>query len=240
MEEKEIGLLPTKFDVRDYSYDVMRDKLAMATPVPEEYMALDKFPVKNQGPDGACVAFACSVMKDYQEEKDMNIEEPTAAGFIYNNRKNIPDSGMYFKDAFKILKDKGVCLETTFPWVPRKVKKITKKALKEAAKHKIANYARIDSVEAIKEAIFKYGPVVMGSGVFGFGVDFWDSKNGNPFYGRHATALIGWNKQGFIGQNSWGGRWGEEGTFFIPFDKINTRGGENWPRVLDRSGQAGR
>ena len=39
----------------------------------------------------------------------------------------------------------------------------------------------------------------------------------NP-YGGHATVCYGWNECGLLIQNSWGEKWGNKGTFILPYE----------------------
>jgi C1A family cysteine protease len=38
-------------------------------------------------------------------------------------------------------------------------------------------------------------------------------------YGYHAIMVCGWNKDGWICQNSWGRTWNKDGTFVFPFSE---------------------
>jgi C1A family cysteine protease len=234
----ELGALKTPFDARDYVFEVVRahgEPAAME--LPKTYLKEeDVFLVKNQGPNGACVAFATSTLKDTQEIRDTKIKGPTSPLFVYNLRPNAPDSGMYFRDAFTILKEDGICLEETFPYDPKSADKPTTDARREALSHKITAYAQVYTVEGIKEAILMNGPVVMGSGVYSYDTNFWDSSR-SQYYGRHATALIGWDETGFIGQNSWGANWGDEGRFHVPFGEIGKHRMEYWTAVDEITGK---
>lgn len=227
----ELGGLKTSFDARDYVYEVIQETEQVEIPksIPKEYCS-DIFPeVKNQGSNGACVGFAASLMKDLQERRDSKIKEPTSPLFIYNLRKNAPQSGMYVRDAFSILRTYGICKESTFPYNAKKTSKPTKKALKEALNYRITAYARIYTKKSIQEAIMMNGPVIMGSGVYSWDEDFWKKKSKK--LGRHVTAIIGWNEDSFVCQNSWGDSWGIEGRFKLPFDEIDNNDLEFWTGV---------
>ena len=53
--------------------------------------------VRNQGSQGSCVAQSISCMKEWQEKSQVNLNEYMSPQFIYNNRSNYPNEGMYRK-----------------------------------------------------------------------------------------------------------------------------------------------
>ena len=50
--------------------------------------------------------------------------------------------------------------------------------------------------------------------------------------GGHAFALVGYNRYGFIVQNSWGPRWGTKGFAILPYEDWIARGTDAWAVVL--------
>jgi hypothetical protein len=50
--------------------------------------------------------------------------------------------------------------------------------------------------------------------------------------GGHAFALVGYNRHGFIVQNSWGPRWGTKGFALLPYEDWVARGTDAWAVVL--------
>jgi C1A family cysteine protease len=73
-------------------------------------------PVRSQGSQGTCVVQAGACMKEWQELKDVKLDEYFSPQFIYNNRSNFPNSGMYGRDLMKILTSSGCCRELYFPY----------------------------------------------------------------------------------------------------------------------------
>jgi len=55
--------------------------------------------VRDQGSQGSCVAQSIACMKEWQEKTQVNLSEYMSPQFVYNNRTNYPDSGMYGSDA---------------------------------------------------------------------------------------------------------------------------------------------
>lgn len=92
----------------------------------------------------------------------------------------------------------------------------------EAIKYRIGGYAKVDdlSFEGLKKAIYVNG--ILLAGFTGSNQGWQNSyirmpKAGEQTWG-HAVALIGYNKDYIIGQNSWGKDWGDKGLFYVPKD----------------------
>jgi hypothetical protein len=93
--------------------------------------------------------------------------------------------------------------------------------LKDAAyPHRISTYARVKTVDEIKQALMDFGYVVVSmpwhkdyklvDGVYTFG-----SKETR---GLHCVIIYGWDERGWLVQNSWGRLWGQKGRFVVPFN----------------------
>lgn len=67
---------------------------------------------------------------------------------------------------------------------------------------KINSYARIIDPVSAKVALMLNGPLVIGLYCYNYGNRFWQGQGQN--LGGHAVILTGWDKAGFVLQNSWG------------------------------------
>ena len=47
--------------------------------------------------------------------------------------------------------------------------------------------------------------------------NLYDDKTAK--HGYHAIMVCGWNKDGWVCQNSWGSKWNKDGTFVFPFSE---------------------
>ena len=136
------------------------------------------------------------------------------------------DSGTYISLACDCLRLFGVCTEKTWSFDPSKLyDPPPTMAIREAYDHKISAYYRItntgnDRVTSIIDALRAQHPVVYGTEVG----DNWFNYQAHDVLqlparsqGGHATHLVGWdNRRGFfIGENSWGKTWGEDGYYLI-------------------------
>jgi hypothetical protein len=77
-----------------------------------------------------------------------------------------------------------------------------------------------EDVDVIKDRIFNYGPVTVHFQVyedfFNYHMGVYEHVSGDPS-DWHAVSLVGWNDQDscWVGKNSWGTDWGEDGWFRI-------------------------
>lgn len=215
-------LKPSPFDQRDWKYEAHRSNVLRAIKIPKKYMCPNLLKVKNQGSRGTCVAMTLSCVKEYQESMDDDHMKGIAMSpnslYIY---RSTTDGGMYVRNALKILSEKGMCLEVTFPYGKDEPKKIPDKAVKEALNYKIKSYARIETLEGAKKAILEYGPLIAAFPYYDNGkYEFWEQPQINTKTdGGHAVAIVGWNEDGFIIRNSWGDDWNGNGHVVYPFSQ---------------------
>ena len=227
---RKMGVLPDRVDVRDYKINtaMVRSKV-----YPESFSLNCGTKIKDQGSVGSCAAFAASEILEYHQENKVTL----STNFIYGIHYKLFGSrgpGMFLREVCKIIKDYGdpqeeYCRGNT---EVDAVYEIAEKAfnneyiMENAAKHRISKYARVSTDDDIKYALMNYGPVL--TSIAWYSKNTCDrttgilTKSGN-FDGYHAIVIYGWDKDGWLCQNSWGRYWGKLGTFKISFDYgINT------------------
>ncbi len=186
--------------------------------------------VKNQGSVNSCAAHASSSILEWFNEKETGKYNELSTDFIYGMQGiafNRMESGMYLRDVCKILQTYGDALKSTVPTnteMPKCSENLSKllndEVYKEAEICKVKSYAKCDTKESIKYAILNYG-AVLGSVKWydGYklkdGVIEFDETSGN---GYHAVMVYGFNKKGWLCQNSWGSNWGNNGRFILPYE----------------------
>lgn len=111
---------------------------------------------------------------------------------IYDRRPNSPEDGMTIRDALKIIKK-----DINDPFF---------------------QYYRLRSVLQMKYSIVSNGGCIFALPVKSMYIpEFW---KGNNDLGGHAICCVGYNKEGFILQNSWGYEFGDQGKCILPYSDI--------------------
>jgi C1A family cysteine protease len=105
--------------------------------------------------------------------------------------------------------------------------KPSKRASRHAKRYKIKNYARIETPDGLKRALYMIGPCFIVLPKYHDGEQFWRKSRGRSLRDStavgHAVAVLGYNKHGFILLNSWGPTWNGNGLTLLPYkhwDKV--------------------
>ena len=217
------GCQPSPLDVRDYTIEMV----AMAeAPLPETYLC-NSMKVLNQGSVGSCVAHACATAMGYGEIRGGNAAHDFSRGYIYGNRKatDYQGEGMYLRQALKQLNHCGDCEYADFPYnenypsIKIKIAKESNRLATLAKPFKIINYFRLYSENEIKRALLNQGAVILSMPIYSsFSAECPLPAKNDKYEGGHAMCLIGWDKTGWIIQNSWSKAWGKKGTLHVPYD----------------------
>ena len=200
-------------DNRDYIYTSNDNNL------PEECDSrCDLMPIRNQGSQGTCFAQSAACMKEWQERKNYNFNEYFSPQFFYNLRFNKydenteNDEGMYGRDVMKILKNTGICKESSYNYGRIEGKEnISKEIFDEAKVNVIESYARINTIHDLKSSLCKNGPALITFPVYNYTDQMWKQRNNETSKGGHAMTVVGYNNEGFIIRNSWGKDWSNKG-----------------------------
>jgi len=233
MTSRYFGWLKDKYDRRDFLYK------ATFKAIPDTVVLREFLPgVRDQGTVSSCVGFGArgiGIARDkrlgtYIAGLDYS---PT---WIYNWARAregtlLSDCGCYPRNAFHMLYLKGFLPEEFWPYNPNKLDTTYPPSHlePEAAKYPLLSYYRVvDGTIGIREAIADGKFVFIGTPWF----EKWlYPDNGvleevsvyDKVIGGHATALYGYEKSTnrFYGMNSWGGSWGREGLYTMPFQAFN-------------------
>jgi C1A family cysteine protease len=129
--------------------------------------------------------------------------------------------------AMKTLKKRGVCEEKYHPYLNENLMKTPSVwAYANSFKYRISKYLSVDiTVEQFKLALISVGPIAFGmfvkksfENVDDTGMMTDDPEE--PYVGGHAVLCYGYNDTHFICKNSWGPSWGNNGTFYMPYDYL--------------------
>jgi hypothetical protein len=175
-------------------------------------------PSRDQGRRGTCAAFTGSAIKEIHE-RDEGFNEWMSPEFIYYHRENKPATGMYGRNVFQILQKIGSVPESKYPYRNDENAPAPDKELYETAtKYRIANYAKVTTVNGLKRALLELGPCYLQLPLYSSRPHFWRA-NGEKSAGGHALTVIGFNKTGFILKNSWGPTWNGDGCIIFPYNE---------------------
>lgn len=237
MKKSGYGWVPDLPDHRDLMYGAVR-KIPAKLP-----KSIDLRPncskVEDQGQLGSCTGNALVGALEFLEMKDKVPYIELSRLFIYYNERVIEhsvasDSGAQIRDGIKTLAKQGVCSEKCWAY---DISKFTVKpgatCYKEAAKHKITLYQRIQTVDEMRTCLADGYPFVFGFSVY----ESFETqavaktgvvpmpKAGEKQLGGHAVVGVGYDdsKKRFLVRNSWGENWGIKGYFTIPYDYLANR-----------------
>jgi len=231
------GLLPSPPDPRDYSIDDIPVSIGK---LPERHVLSAPPFILNQGSTPYCAgASGAGAANAYYSNPTMPLSLMPKNGFsmtflywLAKRYDGIPDrSGTYIRTLLKMMKKYGCAPLQYAPYSTSRIA-ITGEALKAAEQYQIESYARLFNERDIKEALNKNMYVIIGTLVTR---DNWNRRQGflaypqGSLYGGHATVLRGYDDNlinihaeeligHYLGFNSWGERWGDRGTFYLPYD----------------------
>ena len=234
MEQKFIvNIVRSPEDERDWK----AESIYKATSLPKTFSLVSELqPIRHQGSQGTCAAQTAACMKEWQEKKDINFEGYMSPQFIYNNRQNQDSEGMYGRDVMKILSKIGCCSEKDYRYgLIENPKHIDSTIFKKAKNHTISNYAKVDTIQGLKNALIKNGPCYIAVPVYDHSDTMWKCKNTeDKQQGGHAMTIVGYDKKGFIIRNSWGKNWGNKGYCIFPYEDWGSQW-EVWTTIDDKS-----
>lgn len=228
------GWIPDLPDFRDKNYCKLTERVALP---PSVDLRPDAPPVESQKNLGSCTTFAIIGALEYIEKKDKDIAfEVFSHLFLYYNERDLEgsvasDSGAMIRDGIKTLASLGICNETMWPYdISKFTDKPPQECYDDAKKHLITSYARLDTIDDIKNCLATGYPVIVGITVYeSFETDEVAKTGIVPMpspseecLGGHAVSIWGFqdDKQHFIMRNSWSDGWGDKGYFYLPYDYI--------------------
>ena len=229
-----LNIEKSSIDNRDWIYD----NLLTLNKIPNKCdLRKDLQPIRDQESQGTCYAQSAACMKEWQEKKDYGLDEYLSPQFFYNNRNywnnNIKDGddlledyGMTGRDVMKILKLSGICLEKEYPYgiANEKINDINELVIESAKKHRIKSYARIYSLDSLKESLYKNGPCLIAFPVYNYTDQMWIQNESEIQQGGHAMTVVGYDDENehFIIRNSWGLNWGDYGYCYYKYKDWNS------------------
>lgn len=177
--------------------------------------------IRNQGSEGACTGFSLAAVINFLNQK-RQVDVQVSPRMLYEMARKNDEwpgeayDGSSLRGAIKGWKNMGVCREEKWPYLLRGgIQHLTIEAAKDARSHTIGAYYRImPEIAHFHSALNETGVIAASARVH----EGWRNpitgtiKQSNTMIGGHAFAIVGYTQQGFIVQNSWGQRWGSNGT----------------------------
>jgi len=200
--------------------------------LPKSCDLTSQFPTPgNQGNLQSCVAWAVSYACRSGQETDKrgwtanNTTHAFSPSYVYNKVVNGVDRGMSIKEALSVLKSKGACTMSYFPYDDSNcATQPTSLQNTNASLYKINNWCSVSGISAIKNTLARGKGVVITINVY---PDFEDLSKTNKIYddisgeskGWHSVCLIGYDDslKAFKCINSWGTDWGDGGYGWISY-----------------------
>lgn len=199
--------------------------------------------ILNQGQEGACTGFGLACVVNYLRWRGARMPkklESVSPRMLYHFARRYDEyegedyDGSSCRGALKGWYHNGVCLETRWPYAPGAESQPVAGWDRDAAEQTLGVYYRIDpkAITDLQAAILEVGAIFVSS----YTHAGWDKVKtaakppaghadlpvieyqGRPSRrGGHAFALVGFNRTGFVIQNSWGEDWGAGGFAVIGY-----------------------
>jgi C1A family cysteine protease len=182
--------------------------------------------IRDQGKCGACWAFSTTaalesriLITSHMPDKDLDLSEQS---MVSCDENNMGCGGGFLDSGLDYLITTGIPTEAVVPYTSGE-EGIAGECFDTYKQntYRVTDYEDVStSVEAIKNAIVQYGPLVAGFVIY---TDFLQYKSGVYSHvtgvaeGGHAVLIVGYDdaEQAWIVKNSFGRDWGENGFFRI-------------------------
>ncbi len=239
--------VPDTIDFRDIMYEPPLIEVPNEIDV-EDYKMINGNDVPDQEESPKCIGFALSNVANYlirssEEKTDIIPVSPHmfyAMSKRYDEWKGTDYDGSSARGAMKAWFNHGVCSIHTWD-KEKKDNSFNQDMANEAADRPLGIYYRVNhkDLDAMHVAIAEVGvlfatamihkgwrpdkdDLLAHDGVIEFG------NNPDDNLGNHAFAIIGYDKEGFWIQNSWGCKWGRNGYGHISYGDWLRNGNDVW------------
>lgn len=182
--------------------------------------------VLDQGEEGACTGFGLAAVINLLNAKIKEPKSKASPRMLYEMAKKHDEwpgedyVGSSCRGAIRGWKNMGVCPEEEWPYVEDDPGELTIKRAKAARSCILGAYYRLrPEINDYHTALNEVGAIYVSADVHsGWFIPRSAKKNelamikpSSTSEGGHAFAIVGYNSQGFIVQNSWSPKWGSNG-----------------------------
>lgn len=236
-----LDALPDPADFRDYVFiSTLAD-----IPVYRELEAYQEagVPVLNQGNEGSCTGFALATVAHYllRTRQVIPSDDQVSPRMFYEMAKRYDEwegvtyEGSSARGAMKGWHKHGVCSETLWPYQAYgEDRALTAERTRDALSRTLGAYYRIDrrDLTAMHSALAEVGILFASARIH----EGWNAPHpqtgrinlADQISGGHAFAIVGYNRQGFWVQSSWGEEWGKGGFALLTYDDWLVNGMDVW------------
>ncbi len=192
--------------------------------LPRNAVLPDRDPARtiyNQRSEPACVGFALGALIDLQRRKTDPKAPAVSARMLYEMARSqdewIDDrpGGTSLRAAVKGLHHSGACTADIAPFVPgQRGWALTRRAARDARHITLGAYYRVrPRLADFQSAIQEIGAIAVSAHIHAGwirsdGKRIHSIRHSHERIGSHAFAVVGYDSDGFIVQNSWGPDWG--------------------------------
>jgi hypothetical protein len=182
--------------------------------------------ILNQGQEGACTGFACAAVID-QLNARRGSDFRASSRMLYEMARRHDEwpgenyDGSSCRGVIRGWKNMGVCSESQWPYDTEEPGELTIERAIHARSSPLGAYYRLrPEVVEYHAALNEVGALLVSAKVHS---GWWNPRKHEPddamatilsnddYEGGHAFAIVGYDKRGFIVQNSWGTDWGTGG-----------------------------
>jgi len=245
------NVVPDRLDLRDRPY------MPPVAIIPGQQLAPPvDLPVLNQGETNACTGFAlASVLYVLQRAAKRKPAESRVSPFMlysmarrYDEFPGSPnvDTGSSARGAMKGWFKFGACARALWPDLetPKLAKQVKNDWWLDAVRRPLGAYYRVeprsitDMHVALNEVRVLYVTAVCHGGwdrglrVKAKGLWRIPQERTTPTDGGHAFVIVGYNRDGFVIQNSWGPTWGTRGRAVLRYEDWNDNAMDCWVAQL--------
>ena len=225
------GWRPDRPDHRDRVVSAVTDSARLP---PTADLRKHALAIRDQGEHSSCVWNAAAAGMGYLYQR-AGVADPQMSrmfGYWYTRKlEGTPpseDSGCEIRDAMKVLAERGVCFESSWPYVDANLTAEPSEAAQlEARDHQSLIYVRLRSLRTIKASIVQGFPPVGGFSVYENYMREECERTGRVAYpeanerclGGHAVLFVGFDDYAneLVFQNSYGRSWGDQGYGRLPY-----------------------
>jgi len=240
LDGRALSARPDPLDFRDKMYVPTLIEVPAARLL-ETYQSHEPL-ILDQGQEGACTGFGLAAVANHllKTRRDFTSFSPVSARMLYEMARRHDEwpgedySGSSARGAMKGWHKSGVCDESHWPYIEDKDDhNLTTERLADAANCPLGAYFRVNHKDlvamhsAISETGILYATALVHKG--------WSSVKSNGVIryseetqGGHAFAIVGYDRQGFWIQNSWGPGWGKDGFAHVSYFDWLENGSDVW------------